>query len=192
MPPAPDRSGRPALVRIPDSGRTSREVRKVPTAETRVRRYRGQFCTRSGPRLGKGSRRPRVPQESATGIRTPIPLGTGLFRLGVISVDLTASWYVRFTLCLRRHPRHFCYHPGRARLVFFRGKSSRIGAYKAIRVDGCGVAGLYARLHRFSVIGLERIQKLRRGIAFSAIFCSRRRRFVAASYPTDDGNDDHG
>ena len=75
------------------------------------------------PRLGKGSRRPRVPQESATGIRTPIPLGTGLFRLGVISVDLTASWYVRFTLCLRRHPRHFCYHPGRARLVFFRGKS---------------------------------------------------------------------
>src|SRR6266852_166806 len=26
---------------------------------------------------------------------------------------------------------------------------------------------------------------------FSTIFCSRRRRFVAAPYPTDDGNDDH-
>jgi hypothetical protein len=27
---------------------------------------------------------------------------------------------------------------------------------------------------------------------FSTIFCSRRRRFVAAPYPTDDGNDDQG
>jgi hypothetical protein len=37
-------------------------------------------------------------------------------------------------------PQALCFHPGRARLIFFRGKSSRIGAYKAIRVDGCGVA----------------------------------------------------
>ena len=27
---------------------------------------------------------------------------------------------------------------------------------------------------------------------FSMVFCSRRQRFVAASYPAEDGNDDHG
>ncbi len=55
---------------------------------------------------------------------------------------LSEDKYIRFTLCLKAAPRHFCYHPGRARLVFGTSHLASIGAYKAIRVDGGGGADI--------------------------------------------------
>jgi hypothetical protein len=54
---------------------------------------------------------------------------------------LSEDKYIRFTLCLRRAPEALLLPPRQSQ-VGLRDKSSSIGAYKAIRVDGCGVADI--------------------------------------------------
>jgi len=60
----------------------------------------------SGPTLGKDKTGKELsaahPSIISDRIRTPSPLATGLFPLGVISLDWPEPWYI---------PRHFYFHP---------------------------------------------------------------------------------